>query len=1614
MFLKFCCFITSMSFFIFISCSKGSRPDIGDFKTDISGRSILKKADVVITESDGEKSFTAKTDEEGFFEVAVDIIGNVEVEVCGGKYLTSDDEISFSGCLKNSFEVEDKKQYSVVVDFISTFISSYESDTDRQEWYDYLDISGSIFPEEENSLTDSAKAWLFTQGLIKTAQDASDIDSAGETLLEKLLDDLKDNNTIDGSTDETIGSISVGENIFRKMIPQSIEKLYDSDKTADWREHLETADADFLGAESESEEKSISIKIYQGESGTTEADCYHETITVKATAENFSTVRNFSCIHEEIGSLTDENDADKHFEAVVDISELENGSYTVSCGLTDGSQLYDEEKTYTVDNNAPEISISIYKEGTKEETGTEESPARGSVDMVAQASHKNYEIEDLYCIIDEKSLTDTEDAKDKVKSTVDTTTFPEGENTVICTALVNSTQYNAQSALYIENRTDVTIKPFIAHSLIPTNDTKVTYSDSEGNESVAEIEDNNITASLQLGKTYTVDVMNGQYRSVTLSEDESDLKTYSGRLSARVTVSEDTSEVIVTPMTSISQRLYESILEHAPSRDAEAESISLIEGHYGSGQLNLTTVPNNNKTNDMSTRAFIAGAAFEELAYYISTVELDTDPGTIPVSQIMNIFYDELENDVLLDGFNDTSSLAITDGDKVFPIDSYLYRKFYAIAIKNFLNSDRNPTTLNALQSMVNNTAENDSILFPDDKPPVPVNLDGPEVEISEFQVLWNNEKVQDEWQETETYDPENQSIPVFNHGFKITFSVTPDAEENQILDVDFTDISAPKDNDVFDIIRIEPQSADDFTQSTVEYVYEIVPSEGAEAVDVSNLDFSITVTDTAYNETTALIQTVWDGMPPQVGVVVPDNPVQPADGDFSWNITENHFLLSSYQIENVSTGQTSALFNVDTQSDTRNIASFVDTVPAEDREGDYTVTVTATDTAGNIGSGEGVITVDTTPPTFSFEFRNEDGKKLEDKEADNKSEYEVVLEKEEIEETVFFSSELYSSNGYDSFKDFTLHSETPVHKYSGIHDEGEYSLKVFARDLAGNVSDTEEISFVIDKTAPQIIEDSIDFNNNSHPTGWNNMPLFLWICAHQNGPEEDLISYGAPGIWFNVEDNYFSEHELSVKVRNINGGNWQNCLYKDIEDDPCGPFFVCSSLEGEDGPNTYEFSTVDPLENESSFTKQITLDLEGPGMPEITLSDKHLNSEQSGGIDINWTDGENADSHSCKIYKIVKDYFTGATSREEIATCANNSTITAGDISADFSADYEIDVRAINSNGATTATESFKYFNFDQLTFEISSDWRKDVETEISGSAGYYEPNIKIKTLGKAPIDSVSIYLSGHYEFGNLQSSGDFEICKRDYNDTTGIEGTFKSCDFPSGFTGGRYDTLKVKAVIDGITKWKTVSNNSCVLDNNDKNNAFDADVSYDEETASCYAFKSGGEPQYFGYKLSNENISSYSITYRPYKCISNFSNSSVDLHFNYPDKMSCGSDEYFYSKNPEVDKNVSFNNSTKKVTVTVDFIEHGRAGAAYIHKLHENTTLGQHRHPYQYTIELPDPEMIKSCDYHFKHQDLSSWDCKTSAGAYLDFVSSSSPPWSCYDYEYLNLDNGEGNCHP
>lgn len=925
-------FLTALIPVVLFSCDT-KRPDVENLEYSLTVNSIQNGANVEVL--DGETVVVSgTTDESGAVTFSgLNAVKTLTVKVCKGTatLVSSADPVAWTGCNETEFTPEDKQDVVVTVDFLSTFISKYDSETATEEWQTYLDITTLPSPALQSSLTDASKRYLWYQGIAKIAENVSKANSvtpetmySTENLLNLLLADLADDNIINGSTKAKFGTLNVEALILKSVLADAIPEVSETFKTADlktWTDKIRYSDAKFLGGSGEGvdAEKPV-IEIENPEDGSV----IFGNVEVKATATDNVKVTGLNCTVTGDGmpELVDTDEDDDKFTAVFDSKLIADGKITIKCIASDGTSLSEKEITVTV-SNSNQVTLSAF-------------------------------------VTNPLTLWDSVTVYDSSDNKVLATSFEEEEAAVI--------------------------------SLAPG--------------------------------TFRIVFKGGVYAPVFLNDETIE---FDSTLETRVTVKAgEKTSTVATPLTTLREHLYRALIEKDDSK-AETKSFELISEHIDSDfPLYIEPVSKNQLTEN--SKYYIVLASLERLAVLIGERhDPPLEKGAVTIEQVLKALADDLgaEDKAVLDGAGKINQ---------FAVDSYLFRYWYAIAVKLFLESEENLTGLkfSDLQTVISNISMDESVLFPEsdkakkvtDKPPV----------ISEKQFKRSFE--------TGFQDYSVSNIIYANDEvFSVKFKALPDESGDLVID----ELELTGD--------IEVQSLSDINEEGI-YTAEIK----FPVIEDGDKTILITAVDNAENVGNATLQAVKDTVKPVIdnlGGTLPLNVTTPLAVPYA--VTEINPLDSLFAV--TASGEIPAAWTSLAPAVLTGDITVTDAMITDD--GSYTLHFKTVDEAGNETAQTKSLTFDRIIPTATFTTIpeiNENGFI-----AQNSIAITIIAEDNITPETdlihEFFNGVSWVENISETKNIWNMQNLS----------EQLYSTKYRVKDLAGNKSADIDVIFTVDTVNPVI-----------------------------------------------------------------------------------------------------------------------------------------------------------------------------------------------------------------------------------------------------------------------------------------------------------------------------------------------------------------------------------------------------------------------------------------------------------------------------------------------------------------------------------------------------------------
>jgi len=489
----------------------------------------------------------------------------------------------------------------------------------------------------------------------------------------------------------------------------------------------------------------------------------------------------------------------------------------------------------------------------------------GTVGVEAAATD-NKEITSLNCSItgeDMPELTDSVEDPASFKAEFDSTSITDGKITIKCIASDGTNLSEKEISVTISNSNTAGLTAFITNELTLWDSVTVYNLAGTKIQTVSFVEDEETKTVLAPG-IYRFVFKGGAYKPVFLADDTIE---FDGTLETRGEVKAgETTNIIATPLTTLREYLYRALTEKSDA-EAEVKSLTLISEHIDSDfPLYIEPVSKNQLTEN--SKYYIVLAALERLAVLVGERhDPALEAGAITIEQVLKALTDDLEAD----------SKAILDGGasiNQFPVDSYLFRYWYAIALKLFLESEENLTGLkfSDLQTVISNISMDESELFPEAEKAKKVTDQPPVISEKQFKRFFETEY--------QNYSVEN-IIYANDSVFSLKFKALPD--DSGDLTIDLVELFGD----------IEVQSLSDINEAgdyTAEIKFKVV-ADGEKSI-------GIRAVDNAENTGTATLQAIKDTIQPLIvnlGNTLPANVTTPLT--VSYAVTEINPLDSLYAV---------------------------------------------------------------------------------------------------------------------------------------------------------------------------------------------------------------------------------------------------------------------------------------------------------------------------------------------------------------------------------------------------------------------------------------------------------------------------------------------------------------------------------------------------------------------------------------------------------------------------------------------------------------------------------------------------------------------------------------------
>ncbi|MBO4698525.1 hypothetical protein J5690_02810 [bacterium] len=1531
---KICCFCWLVLLFCIVISCDGKRPDNGVLEFNLGVKAVQKNASVEVSSGNSVVA-TGKTDD--FGEVvfsSLQSIGEFSVKVCGGTVglVSSQEPVAWNGCSERKVKVGETAEIVVIIDFLSSFVEKYGSETSQKEWFDYLDISGDAKPELQNTLTDSTKRWLWMQSLAKIAEGVSAANNtvaetqfSTEILLNLLFDDLTDDNVINGSTYAKFGSMPVNAEVLKRVLADSageVSEKFSESELKEWADKIRNSSAAFFGGESEGESgMEIVITAYPEGMKGAEVEYFSGVVVVEAAAEPERGIVSLDCSADG-EKIVDTDEKAAFFKGTILTNENEGEYETViRCGASDGKTMKSEEKTILINNDAPTVTVNFYEHGTLNETATEENPAKNTIDFKVEASHKRYAVEYLSCSMENFQLANMSDAGYLYKALIDTVNLPDGKNNIECSVTVNRRKYDFSFPFYVKNTVLVRVRPFVTNPLRDFDSVTVSCGENFNdkiNDSALTDEKN---IKVKIGEICRVSVSGGRYKPV-ISESEDEARLFNGTLTAVFKpVSDD--DIVVTPLTTVEESIFST---RKKSENISADELYLQSKEHLSQHLShafeWNEEPLNTKSSDSTTKYYVLLSGLEYLAYFWGT-KTGVEHEKYSIINVLQLLKEDYEDSVF-DGKSCEKQLFFGDDGENAELDSNFFRYYYALSIKRFLKSGFNDTGFSQLGNIVNKISSNtDQFLFPAESPVIPVDSAGLKIESFVFTNLVEVENP--DFAEVAgylgnyrkgdavdaVYDLQNGVIPYFARAFLLKFKVIP--QNGNFVDLASVGLKSRDPNMVFSIKRMEPTGLDEnsFADSETEFMFLAEYSDEDMPAMEKQTAFSVFARDIAFNSFETEISAFLDDKKPALSLNYPLEKVKIEGVNVSWSVADSgikkiSFVLSKEDSENEervvfadsleNCGGENCTFTAD-EFESVVTDSIADGI-IEEIDGVYKFAVSAFDYSENYSTIYGEFTVDTTPPEMPPLKVESNGRVLVHNSITKHNYFTVSLiepdkdverwalklecaDRQQNQHSVYVKP---YTNALESF--FFENLPKPEGDFNLVECKG----FVAVCDETGNCAN-EDFS----ESAGSVFIDTL----GPFYAGYDVENAVLQECVVQNGTfylprqccaaakcstgssNQTIVSSYQPHILLDFEDNFSSKNNIMVFIQSQELGWFKNCPYiaNATNAGTCNKFYC--NLEGSrNGLNNFIIRAYDEVGNYTERTLSQNMDF---AVAEPVNLDVKKFVTDKGELDIVWEEKDGVE-YECSITKKGDTAFS--------AVCGNYTIINPSDLPG--TGYYTVSVKSRSASTSRTDVAEFKYFNTADLVLSVTPEKGQFVHSNDA-----FKINVSAESGGMAEFSKIELFLSERYLNGVRQDETEHSVISRNFDNLLGYTVSSINNKYSVSLSGlslqkGQY--RKVRAVVtfaDNSKISKTFRTSSpdaflyCLLESGEKPDS--AEISF------------GGGVLSVNYSrpacLSAGDYSLKLITQFPILCDGrNIMGDSFSVAENYEDKFTVKGDFVFY----------------------------------------------------------------------------------------------------------------------
>ncbi|MCF6207667.1 MAG: Ig-like domain-containing protein, partial [Sulfurovum sp.] len=236
--------------------------------------------------------------------------------------------------------------------------------------------------------------------------------------------------------------------------------------------------------------------------------------------------------------------------------------------------------------------------------------------------------------------------------------------------------------------------------------------------------------------------------------------------------------------------------------------------------------------------------------------------------------------------------------------------------------------------------------------------------------------------------------------------------------------------------------------------------------------------------------------------------------------------------------------------------------------EGENTITVKAIDPAGNEGTGEGTVTVDTTAPTITLDEISDDYINAAEHNQDLTISGTTTGVEDGQSVTVVFNDVTYTTQVSNN----TFSVTVPATDVQALVDGTTYTATADVSDAAGNAAQQASEDVTVDTTAPSADVDDISLTADTTPP----------LTGTVDDPDATVI------VTINGKD---------YTATNNGDGTWS------IPDDTIDPL--------NEGENTITVKAIDPAGNEGTGEGTVTVDTTAPTITLDEISDDYINAAE-------------------------------------------------------------------------------------------------------------------------------------------------------------------------------------------------------------------------------------------------------------------------------------------------------------------------------------------------------------------------------------------------------------------